>query len=142
MPMMRIDPFRELDRLSQELLRGTLARPVALTMDAWKDDDTFVVEFDIPGVESDSIDLDIERNVLTVTAERQSRTREDVEVIAEERATGKFRRQVMLSDNLDPDAAQAQYTNGVLTVRIPVAEKAKPRKIEISSSPDQKEISA
>ncbi len=142
MSMMRIDPFRELDRLSQELLRGTLARPVALTMDAWKDDDTFVVEFDIPGVDSDSIDLDIERNVLTVTAERQSRTREDVEVIAEERATGKFRRQVMLSDNLDPDAAQAQYTNGVLTVRIPVAEKAKPRKIEISSSPDQKEISA
>lgn len=142
MSMMRIDPFRELDRLSQELLRGTLARPVALTMDAWKDDETFVLEFDIPGVDSDSIDLDIERNVLTVTAERQSRTREDVEVIAEERATGKFRRQVMLSDNLDPDAAQAQYTNGVLTVRIPVAEKAKPRKIEISSSPDQKEISA
>ncbi|MGP5593604.1 Hsp20/alpha crystallin family protein [Corynebacterium flavescens] len=141
MSMMRIDPFRELDRLSQELLRGTLARPVALTMDAWKDDETFVLEFDIPGVDSDSIDLDIERNVLTVTAERQSRTREDVEVIAEERATGKFRRQVMLSDNLDPDAAQAQYTNGVLTVRIPVAEKAKPRKIEISSSPDQKEIS-
>lgn len=142
MSMMRIDPFRELDRLSQELLRGTLARPVALTMDAWKDDETFVVEFDIPGVDSDSIDLDIERNVLTVTAERQSRTREDVEVIAEERTTGTFRRQVMLSDNLDPDAAQAQYTNGVLTVRIPVAEKAKPRKIEISSSPDQKEISA
>ena len=142
MSMMRIDPFRELDRLSQELLRGTLARPVALTMDAWKDDETFVLEFDIPGVDSDSIDLDIERNVLTVTAERQSRTREDVEVIAEERATGKFRRQVMLSDNLDPDAAQAQYTNGVLTVRIPVAEKAKPRKIEISSHNDQKEISA
>lgn len=142
MPMMRIDPFRELDRLSQELLRGTLARPVALTMDAWKDDETFVIEFDIPGVDSDSIDLDIERNVLTVTAERQSRTREDVEVIAEERATGKFRRQVMLSDNLDPDAAQAQYINGVLTVRIPVAEKAKPRKIEISSHNDQKEISA
>ena len=142
MSMMRIDPFRELDRLSQELLRGTLARPVALTMDAWKDDETFVLEFDIPGVDSDSIDLDIERNVLTVTAERQSRTREDVEVIAEERASGKFRRQVMLSDNLDPDAAQAQYINGVLTVRIPVAEKAKPRKIEISSSPDQKEISA
>ncbi|WP_034652343.1 Hsp20/alpha crystallin family protein [Corynebacterium vitaeruminis] len=140
--MMRIDPFRELDRLSQELLRGTLARPVALTMDAWKDDETFVIEFDIPGVDSDSIDLDIERNVLTVTAERQSRTREDVEVIAEERATGKFRRQVMLSDNLDPDAAQAQYINGVLTVRIPVAEKAKPRKIEISSHNDQKEISA
>ncbi len=142
MSMMRIDPFRELDRLSQELLRGTLARPVALTMDAWKDDETFVIEFDIPGVDSDSIDLDIERNVLTVTAERQSRTREDVEVIAEERATGKFRRQVMLSDNLDPDAAQAQYINGVLTVRIPVAEKAKPRKIEISSHNDQKEISA
>lgn len=142
MSMMRIDPFRELDRLSQELLRGTLARPVALTMDAWKDDETFVIEFDIPGVDSDSIDLDIERNVLTVTAERQSRTQEDVEVIAEERATGKFRRQVMLSDNLDPDAAQAQYINGVLTVRIPVAEKAKPRKIEISSHNDQKEISA
>lgn len=142
MSMMRIDPFRELDRLSQELLRGTLARPVALTMDAWKDDETFVLEFDIPGVDSDSIDLDIEHNVLTVTAERQSRTREDVEVIAEERPTGKFRRQVMLSDNLDPDAAQAQYTNGVLTVRIPVAEKAKPRKIEISSHNDQKEISA
>lgn len=142
MPMMRIDPFRELDRLSQELLRGTLARPVALTMDAWKEEHEFVVEFDIPGVDPDSIDLDIERNVLTVSAERQSRIGDDVEVIAEERATGRFRRQVMLSDNLDPDAAQAQYTNGVLTVRIPVAEQAKPRKIEISSSPEHKEISA
>lgn len=142
MSMMRIDPFREFDRLSQQMLRGTLSRPVGLTMDAWKEGDEFVVEFDIPGVDSSRIDLDIERNVLTLRTERGGRAGENAEIIAEERPQGSFSRQVILSDNLDSDAAKASYDAGVLTVRIPVADQAKPRRIEISSGDSPKEISA
>lgn len=142
MSIMRIDPFREFDRLSQELLRGTFARPTSMAMDVWKDDNEFVVEFDLPGVKPEDINLDIERNVLTVSGERTSHTRENSEVLAEERMRGTFRRQVMLSDNLNPDAAKAHYENGVLTVRIPVAEQSRARRIEITSADDVKEIGA
>lgn len=142
MSMMRIDPFREFDRLSQQMLHGTFSRPVGLAMDAWKEEDEFVVEFDIPGVDPSGIDLDIERNVLTIRAERGSRAGKNAEIIAEERSQGSFSRQVILSDNLDPDAAKANYEAGVLTVRIPVAERAKPRSIEISSGDSPKEINA
>lgn len=141
MSMMRIDPFREFDRLSQQMLRGTLARPVALSMDAWKEGDEFFVEFDIPGVDPSSIDLDIERNVLTVRAERGAHASENAEILAEERPRGSFIRQVILSDNLDPEGVQARYESGVLSVRIPVVEQAKPRRIEISSEGDTKELS-
>lgn len=142
MSMLRIDPFREFDRLSQQMLRGTLARPVALAMDAWKEDDEFVVEFDIPWADPSSIDLDIERNVLTVRAERGARAGDNAEIIAEERPQGSFSRQVILSDNLDSDAAKARYESGVLIVRIPVAEQAKPRRIEIFSGDSPKELNA
>lgn len=142
MSMMRIDPFREFDRLSQQMLRGTLSRPVALPMNAWHDGDEFVVELDIPGVESSAIDLDVERNVLTVRAERGSRAGQDAEMIAEELPQGSFSRQLILSDNLDTEAVQANYEAGVLTVRIPVAEKAKPRRIEVTAEDHRKEISA
>lgn len=140
MAMMRMDPFREFDRLSQQLLRGTLARPVSFPMDAWKEGDDFVVEFDIPGIDPADVELDIERNVLTVRAERKSRIGEDVEVIAEERPQGSFSRQIMLSDNLDPEAAKATYESGVLTVRIPVVEKKDSHRIEITGSYRPKEI--
>ena len=128
--LMRTDPFRDLDRLTQQLL-GTTARPTLMTMDAWREGDEFVVEFDLPGVSPDSVDLDVERNVLTVRAERPA-LNGDRELIAAERPRGVFSRQLILGDNLDLENVGASYNGGVLTVRIPVAEQAKPRKIMIS----------
>jgi HSP20 family protein len=132
MMLMRTDPFRELDRLTQQLL-GTTARPAVMPMDAWRDGDAFVVEFDLPGVNPDSVDLDVERNVLTVRAERPAKDG-DAEMIAAERPRGVFSRQLFLGDTLDLDRVEASYDAGVLTLRIPIAEKAKPRKIEIATS--------
>jgi HSP20 family protein len=129
--LMRTDPFRDLDRLTQQFL-GTSARPALMTMDAWRDGEEFVVEFDLPGVSPDSVDLDVERNVLTVKAERPA-LNGDREVIAAERPRGVFSRQLILGDNLDTENVGASYNAGVLTVRIPVAEQAKARKIMISS---------
>jgi HSP20 family protein len=128
--LMRTDPFRDLDRLTQQLL-GTSARPSAMLMDAWREDDHFVVEFDLPGVNPDSVDLDVERNVLTVTAERPALD-ENSQFLAAERPRGVFSRQLVLGDNLDLDNVRAGYRDGVLRLVIPVAERAKPRKISIS----------
>jgi len=135
--LMRTDPFRELDRLSQQLMGslGTATRPSAMPMDAWRAGDEFVVEFDLPGVDPGSVDLDVERNVLTVRAERPPLTG-DQELLAAERPCGVFSRQLILGDNLDIEQVQATYNSGVLAVRIPIAEKAKPRKIEISHTSD------
>jgi HSP20 family protein len=129
--LMRTDPFRDLDRLTQQLW-GTQSRPTVMAMDAWRDGDEFVVEFDLPGVSPDSVDLDVERNVLTVKAERPA-LNGDRELIAAERPRGVFSRQLILGDNLDTESVGASYNSGVLTLRIPVAEQAKPRKIQISS---------
>jgi len=129
MVLMRTDPFRELDRLSQQLL-GTAARPTLMPMDAWREGDTFHVEFDLPGVEADSIDLDVERNVLTVRADRPFREGAN-ELLAAERPRGVFSRQLILGDNLDLEHISAAYGDGVLRLTIPVAERAKPRKISI-----------
>jgi len=135
--LMRTDPFRELDRLTQQVLgtNGTLARPSVMPMDAWRDKDTFVVEFDLPGVNPDTVDLDVERNVVTVRAERPPRAT-DAELIAAERARGVFSRQLILGDNLDTEHIDASYDAGVLTLKIPVAEKAKPRKISVTAKGD------
>ena len=132
--LMRTDPFRELDRLTQQVLgtNGTLARPSVMPMDAWREGDTFHVEFDLPGVNPDSIDLDVERNVVTVKAERPPRA-SDAEAIAAERPRGVFSRQLILGDNLDTEHIAASYDSGVLTLQIPVTEQAKPRKISLAS---------
>ena len=132
--LMRTDPFRELDRLTQQFLGpdGTVARPAAMLMDAWREGDSFIVEFDLPGVSQDSIDIDVERNVVTVRAERPARA-SDAELVAAERPRGVFSRQLVLGDNLDTERIEASYDSGVLTLKIPVAEHAKPRRIEISS---------
>ena len=129
--LMRTDPFRELDRLAQQVL-GTAARPAAMPMDAWQEDQEFVVAFDLPGVDLDSVDLDVERNVLTVRAERPDPAGKDTELIASERPRGVFSRQLILGDTLDAANVKATYDGGVLTLRIPVAEKAKPRKISVA----------
>jgi len=136
--LMHTDPFRELDRLTQQVLgtNGTLARPSVMPMDAWRDGDTFHVEFDLPGVDANSIDLDVERNVVTVKAERPARA-SDAELIAAERPRGVFSRQLILGDNLDTARITASYDAGVLTLQIPVAEQAKPRKIMINNLAEQ-----
>jgi HSP20 family protein len=138
--LMRTDPFRELDRLTQQVFgtNGTLARPSVMPMDAWRDGDTFHVEFDLPGVNPDSIDLDVERNVVTVKAERPPRA-SDAELIAAERPRGVFSRQLILGDNLDTEHISASYDSGVLMLKIPVAEKAKPRKISVNSKGEDRQ---
>ena len=126
------DPFRDLDRLAQQVL-GTTNRPAVMPMDAWREGDRFVIEFDLPGVARDSIDLDVERNVLTIRAERLARNG-DWEALASERPRGVFSRQLVLGDNLDLDRIEAAYADGVLRLVVPVAEKAKPRKIQVAVS--------
>ncbi len=129
--LMRTDPFRDLDRLAQQLLgTGTTSRPAIMPMDAWREGDTFVLEFDLPGIAPDSLDIDVERNVLTVRAERPARSG-DWELLAAERPKGLFSRQLVLGDNLDLDRVEAAYDAGVLRLHIPVAERARPRKIEV-----------
>ncbi|MEZ5224250.1 MAG: Hsp20/alpha crystallin family protein [Ilumatobacteraceae bacterium] len=131
--LLRFDPFRELDRMfddSRAPLRRTHV-PAAFPMDAYRHGDTFVLHFDLPGVDPASIDLEHERNVLTVTAERSWRPVEGDDVIASERPQGRFRRQLLLGDGLAADRMHASYEHGVLTITIPVAEKAKPRKIDV-----------
>ena len=133
--LMRTDPFRDLDRLTQQVF-GTAARPAFMPMDAWRSGDMFHIEFDLPGVSTESIDLDVERNVLTVRAERgqaNSENNDGAEVIAAERPRGVFSRQIILGDNLNLDAVEATYNDGVLHLTVPVAEKAKPRKISVES---------
>ena len=143
--LMRTDPFRDLERLTQQMFggaTGTAARPSVMPMDAWRDGDTFHVEFDLPGVGPESIDIDVERNVVTVRAERPARA-SDAELVAAERPRGVFSRQLVLGDNLDTERIAATYDAGVLTLSIPVAEKAKPRKVEVAGTHEhQQAISA
>lgn len=128
--LMRTDPFRDLDRLTQQVL-GTPARPAAMPIDAYRHGDEFVAELDLPGVDSGSIDLTVEKNVLTVHAQRQRNSLEGVELLVGERPQGTFSRQLFLGDGLDTDRITADYTDGVLTIRLPIAEKAKPRRVPI-----------
>ncbi|WP_353713365.1 Hsp20 family protein [Arthrobacter sp. K5] len=137
--LIRTDPFRELDRLTQQVF-GTAARPAAMPMDAWQEDGEFVVAFDLPGISPDAVDLNVERNVLTVRAERRDATQPNVELVVSERPRGVFSRQLILGDTLDTENIKASYDVGVLTLRIPVAEQAKPRKIEIESKGQQQQI--
>jgi HSP20 family protein len=137
--LMRTDPFRELDRLTEQVF-GTNTRPAVMPMDAWRHGDEFVVEFDLPGVKAEDVDLDVERNVLTVKAERPISDGRDAEMIAAERPRGVFSRQLILGDNLDTERVQAEYDAGVLRLTIPVSEQAKPRKIEIASNGQRQAI--
>ena len=134
MMLMRTDPFREFDRLAQQVLgAGTTSRPAVMPMDAWRQGDEFVIEFDLPGVQPETLDIDVERNVLTVRAERPA-PNGDWEILASVRPTGLFSRQLVLGENLDLDRLEASYDGGVLRLRVPVAEKAKPRKVEVTRS--------
>lgn len=138
--LMRTDPFRELDRLAQQML-GATARPGVMAMDAYRKDDSFVVQFDLPGITQDAIDLTVEQNVLTIKAERPGLGDNASEALVSERPSGTFTRQLFLGDTLDADQIHADYTAGVLTLTIPVKQAAKPRKVEIGTS-DTRQIAA
>jgi HSP20 family protein len=140
--LMRTDPFRDLDRLTQQVL-GTQTRPAAMPIEAYRKGEEFVVHFDLPGVDTDSIDLTVEKNVLTVHAERDgAKSEEGVELLIDERPHGTFSRQLFLGETLDTDKIEADYADGVLTLRVPVAEKAKPRRVQINSGGGQTAIDA
>jgi len=128
--LMRTDPFRELDRLTQQVF-GTPTRPAAMPMDAYRDGDQFVVQFDLPGIDAESIDLTVEKNVLTVHAVRTRPAPDGAELIVNERPQGTFSRQLFLGETLDSERIEATYADGVLTLRVPIAEKAKPRRVPI-----------
>jgi len=139
--LMRTDPFRELDRLTQQVL-GTAARPAAMPMDAYRQGDSFYVHLDLPGVSADSIGLTVEQNVLTVRAERKPARTDGAEMIVAERPYGTFTRQVFLGETLDAESIAADYHAGVLTLTIPVREAAKPRSIQVTSSDDKQAVTA
>lgn len=128
--LMRTDPFRDLDRWTQQVF-GTATRPAAMPMDAYRNGEEFVVHFDLPGVDAESIDLTVEKNVLTVHAERTRPVAENVELVANERPQGIFSRQLFLGETLDTEHIEANYSDGVLTLRLPIAEKAKPRRVPV-----------
>jgi HSP20 family protein len=130
--LLQHDPFRELDRLTQQVL-GTVSRPSSMPLDAWREGDEFVVEIDLPDIDPEKLDIDVERNVLTIRAERLSHLPDGADAVAAERRWGVFGRQLVLGDALDTEKVDADYTAGVLRLRIPIAEQAKPRKINIRS---------
>jgi len=137
MALVRFDPFRELDRLSERMwgLAGLHAMGGGFAaMDAYRHGDEVVASFDLPGVDPASIDLEVDQNVLTVKAERHRELPEGSEVICSERSEGTVTRQVYLGDTLDIEHISARYDDGVLSVTIPVAEEARPRKVEIASA--------
>jgi HSP20 family protein len=144
--LMRTDPFRDLDRLTEAMLGnslGTRARPAVMPMTAYREDGTFVVHLDLPGVSLESIDLTVEQNVLSIHAERRPPAGDSAERLVDERTYGVFSRQLFLGETLDTEQLAASYEGGVLTLTIPIAEKAKPRKVEISAgASDRKEINA
>lgn len=138
--LMHTDPFRELDRLSEALWSGARERGLFVPVDALRRGENVVLHFDLPGVDPSSVDLTVERNVLTVTAERQFSYGEGDQVLLRERPAGKVTRQMVLGDNLDLDNVSADYEAGVLTVTIPVAERAKARKVQISGSSEKQKV--
>jgi HSP20 family protein len=135
--LMRSEPFTEVNRIAQQLFgvptTGTWSRPTAMPVDSYRNGDEFVIAFDLPGVDRDAIDIDVERNVLTVRAERRPVDLGD-QAVAQlaERPLGIFSRQLFLGDALDTEHIDATYDNGVLVLRIPIAERAKPRRIAVA----------
>ena len=139
--IIRFDPFRELDRLTEQMMSGGgRGSPRSFPMDAYRRGDQFLVHLDLPGVEADSIELTAEKNMLTVSAERRFESDEEDQVVIRERPQGQFTRQLLLGESLDVDHIEANYENGVLTLSIPVAEQAKPRRISVGSSGEQQTI--
>jgi HSP20 family protein len=132
--LMRFDPFRELDRWTDQVNQVARQATSPMAMDAVRHGDQVFVNFDLPGVDPDAIDLTVERDTLTVTAVRRFERGEGDEVLANERSQGTFTRRLLLGDSLDVSRLEAAYDHGVLSVTIPVSEKAQPRKITVGGS--------
>lgn len=131
--LLRFDPFQTFDRLSRELFSYPTGGSGWMPMDAWRRGDVVEVAFDLPGIDPGSVDLTVEQNILTVKAERRWQPEEGLQFFVRERPQGTFTRQIVLSDAVDLDKVEARYENGVLFVTAPVAETAKPHKIEIKA---------
>ena len=139
--IIRFDPFRDLDRLTEQMMSGGGGgSPRSFPMDAYRRGEQFFVHLDLPGVDADSIELTAENNMLTVSAERRFESEDQDQVVIQERPQGQFTRQLLLGDSLDVDRIEANYENGVLTLSIPVAEQAKPRRISVGRSGGQQTI--
>lgn len=126
--LMRFDPFQELTRAA---VTGTRRQPASMPMDAYREGDFVHIWLDVPGVASDDLDVTVEKSSLTVTASRSWEPDEDMQVLAGERSQGTYSRTLQLGDNLDTDRLEAAYHDGVLHLTVPVADKAKPRKVEV-----------
>jgi HSP20 family protein len=133
--VLRFDPFRDLDRMTEQLLgvqSGSARAPRFMPMDLYRSGDHYVLHADLPGIDPGSVDVNVQNNVLTIAAERSERTEEGVQWIASERFAGRYMRQLSLGEGIDSERITATYANGVLTVTLPVAERAKPRKVTVS----------
>ena len=145
--MLRFDPFRDFDRVTEQLLgvpSGSARAPRFMPMDLYRSGDHYVLHADLPGVDPGSVDVGVENGTLTIKAQRSERTEDAVQWISSERFTGTYLRQLSLGDGIDADKISATYANGVLTVTLPVADRAKPRRVTISVDESSKpaEISA
>jgi len=141
--VLRFDPFSDIDALTRGLLAsqtGSSRAPRFMPMDLCKIDDHYVLTADLPGVDPGSVDIDVDNGTLTISAHRTARSEDSAQWLANERFFGKYRRQLSLGEGVDTAAISATYENGVLTVTIPVAERAKPRRIEISHAGSQTSI--
>lgn len=127
--LLRFDPLGEFDRMSRRLERTDSF----MTADAYRDGEAFVIHLDLPGVDADAIEMTVEKDTLTVSAQRKWETGENTQIVMQERPTGTFTRRFILGEALDTDDIEAGYDHGVLTIRIPVREAAKPRKIAVGS---------
>lgn len=141
--MLRFDPFSDLDTLTRGLLNsqtGSTRSPRFMPMDLYKVDDHFVLTADLPGVDPGSVDVNVDHGTLTLTAHRSARSEDGVQWLANERFAGTYRRQLSLGEGIDTAKIAATYENGVLTVTIPLAERAKPRRIEVTRAASQTSI--
>jgi HSP20 family protein len=126
------DPFRQVDRLTNQLLSGTRT-PLGMPMDVWEADDGFHVSLDLPGVDPSSVDITTERNILTIRAERRPEYQQGHNVLVAERPQGSFTRQLQLGDTVDSENVQATYADGVLHLTLPIAQAAQPRRIQVQT---------
>ncbi|MHA6763950.1 Hsp20/alpha crystallin family protein [Streptacidiphilus sp. PAMC 29251] len=138
---MPTDALRELDRLTQQQV-GTVSQPAGMPLVAYRDGEVFVLRLDLPGIDPQTVDLDVQHNVLTVRAERSAQLPPGAQVLADERVLGRFSRQVFLGNALDTERIEAHYDQGVLSVRVPISEKARPRKITITARDEREAITS